>query len=202
MKPEPINQCPTCHFQRVDPTCGAGKRRINENESGELFKAIDCVLYQERHEEVSDTGEKICPTCGQVIIEPLPIPESEATQKTLTTLCEELGWSSGVAEDALTSADPVIDQMSASEAQDQFVPIDEAAPISTEAWENLTPYDISVKPAPQELFSTNLESPIFIDSISVNEIVEVPKQPPAPKRRTQDIPRARYRKDRKRFVQQ
>lgn len=65
---QPEHQCPSCHLQSIGPICGGQKRRINKNEKDEYFKAVDCTLWIERRIEETVTGEKRCPTCGQVII--------------------------------------------------------------------------------------------------------------------------------------
>jgi len=73
---QPEEQCPSCHLQSLGPICGGQKRRINKNEKDEYFKAIDCQLWIERKIEVTATGERRCPTCGQVIqSEPESKPE-------------------------------------------------------------------------------------------------------------------------------
>jgi hypothetical protein len=46
--------------------CGAGKRRINQTDSGEFYKTIDCTLYEDR-KVLEDAGVKVCPTCGQAV---------------------------------------------------------------------------------------------------------------------------------------
>ncbi len=63
----PETQCPSCHLESLGPICGGKKRRINQNEKGEYFKAIDCQLWVERRIIEAPDGKRICPTCGQVI---------------------------------------------------------------------------------------------------------------------------------------
>lgn len=65
----PVDQCPSCHMQSVGNVCGSRKRRINQTESGEFFKTIDCTLWIERMIEKNESGTKVCPTCGQIILE-------------------------------------------------------------------------------------------------------------------------------------
>lgn len=89
---QPEQQCPSCHLQSIGPICGGQKRRINKNEKDEYFKAIDCPLWVERRIEVTATGEKRCPTCGQVIVsalKPEPIDMWEAEDQTLQPEMQE-----------------------------------------------------------------------------------------------------------------
>jgi len=65
----PVEQCPSCHMQSLFDTCSAGRRRINKDDGGEFYKAIDCKLWAERVIEKNESGQKVCPTCGQVIPE-------------------------------------------------------------------------------------------------------------------------------------
>ncbi len=63
----PSIQCLTCHAQRISPRCGYGRNRANRTKEGELFKYVDCPLWEPRHVEVNEQRQQVCPTCGQVI---------------------------------------------------------------------------------------------------------------------------------------
>jgi len=82
----PVEQCPSCHMQSLFDTCSAGRRRINKDDKGEFYKAIDCKLWVERVIEKNESGQKVCPTCGQVIpnetSEPIPIDVIDNVTKT------------------------------------------------------------------------------------------------------------------------
>ncbi len=65
----PCIQCITCHAQRISPKCAYGRNRANRLDSGELFKNVDCPLWEPRRIEVNEQKQQVCPTCGQVILE-------------------------------------------------------------------------------------------------------------------------------------
>jgi hypothetical protein len=68
---DPVQQCPSCHLQSIGMVCGGGKRRINQTEKEEYYKTIDCTLWVERRIEKGPGGIVKCPTCGQVVHEPV-----------------------------------------------------------------------------------------------------------------------------------
>ena len=65
----PLIQCLTCHAQRTSPKCAYGRTRANRTDGGELFKNIDCPLWEPRHVEVNEQKQQVCPTCGQILEE-------------------------------------------------------------------------------------------------------------------------------------
>lgn len=155
-------QCKSCHLQSVSNVCGGGRRRINQTPTGEFYKTIDCPIWVERVIEKNEAGVRVCPTCGHML-EPIPEPSEmepvdsfwasyltgpenhehqEALNRGMNDMIDNVVLSNRpIFEDKVdhVTAEAVFDWGDSKVSPAEPIFIDEAAPITQEAMDALSP---------------------------------------------------------------